>query len=522
MVPEPMADIRRELREMQLLFDIARTLNERLSLGETADLVLRRLADRMGLVRGTITILDRASGEIEIDQAFGLSAEEQARGRYRLGEGVTGRVVATGQPARIARVSQDPLFLDRTRTRNRARTQQNSEISFICVPLSLHGEVIGALSVDRPFVDEASLAEDERLLTIVASLITRAVDLRRQARARERQVCEENERLQRENLARFRPMRMVGNSHAIQQVFCLVNQVSASSATVLLRGESGVGKELVAESIHFNSPRADKPFIKVNLTAIPETLIESELFGHERGAFTGASAARIGRFEAADGGTLFLDEIGDLPMLTQIKLLRVLQDHTFERLGGNKPLHSDVRVITATNRDLEKLITAGTFRADLYYRLNVFPIVVPPLRAGRTDIPMLADYFVERAAQRHGKSVRRISTPAIDMLMSYHWPGNVRELENAIERAVLLSADGVVHGHHLPPTLQTAEASQTPPQGMLDAALAALEREMLVDALKAHHGNMAAAARRLGISERLIGLRVRKYAIHPERFAGPP
>jgi Nif-specific regulatory protein len=259
----------------------------------------------------------------------------------------------------------------------------------------------------------------------------------------------------------------------------------------------------------------------VNCAALPETIIESELFGHEKGAFTGAIAQRKGRFELADGGTLFLDEVGDLSPATQIRLLRVLQEKEFERVGGTATLRANVRLIAATNQDLEALIERGQFRQDLYYRLNVFPIHVPPLRERRTDITLLADHFVEKYNKVHGKNVRRISTPAINMLMSYHWPGNVRELENCIERAVLLTQDDVIHGNHLPPTLQTAEATGTQPQGPLDAALEALEREMVLDALKSARGNMAKAARALGITERIMGLRVNKYGVDPKRFRTP-
>jgi len=304
----------------------------------------------------------------------------------------------------------------------------------------------------------------------------------------------------------------------MQEVYQLISQVAASDTTVLLRGESGTGKELVAHAVHYASRRAAKPIIKVNCAALPEGVIESELFGHEKGAFTGAVAARKGRFELAQGGTLFLDEIGDLSPAMQIKLLRVLQEKEFERVGGTSTIKADVRLIAATNRVLEQLIEKEQFRQDLYYRMNVFPVHIPPLRERRTDILLLADYFAERYSRQNHKNVRRISTPAIDMLMAYHWPGNVRELENCIERAVLLSDDDVIHGHHLPPTLQTAEASGTVPRGTLRATLERVERELLVEALKSARGNMAAAANALGITERIMGLRVRKYRVEPRRF----
>ena len=283
-------------------------------------------------------------------------------------------------------------------------------------------------------------------------------------------------------------------------------------------GESGVGKELVAAAIHYNSERSSAPFIRVNCAAFPETLIESELFGHAKGAFTGAHAMRKGRFEVADSGTLFLDEIGDLPPLVQVKLLRVLQEKEFERVGCNTTIKTNVRLIAATNRDMEALIAEGKFRQDLFYRLNVFPVYVPPLRERKTDIMLLADFFVEKYNKKLNRRVKRISTGAIDMLMRYHWPGNVRELENAIERAVLMSADDVIHGYHLPPSLQTAEASGTSATGKLDAILESVEKDVLIDALKATNGNASQAARMLGITERIMGLRIKKYSLDSRRF----
>jgi len=514
--------IQKELRIVQLLFDIAQALNKCLRLEEAMALVLEMMAGHAGMLRGTITILNRETGDIEIDVAHGLSSEERARGRYRLGEGITGKVIETGLPAIVEKVSQEPRFLDRTRARKRDISRNRKDISFICVPIRGKQEVLGAISADRLFSEDMSLVEDVRVLTVIAALLAQAVEMRREMLERERSLLEEKERLRGEILDHFKPANLIGNSHAIQQVYRLINQVSASNARVLITGESGVGKELVAEAIHVNSPRAGGPFIKVNLAAIPESLIESELFGHERGAFTGAVAARKGRFEMADGGTLFLDEIGDLPMGTQVKLLRVLQEKELERLGGVETIKADVRIISATSRNIEEKIRKFQFRLDLYYRLNLFPIYVPPLRERKSDIPLLADYFIERFGKKHGKTIARISTPAIDMMMSYHWPGNVRELENCIERAVILSTDGVLHGHHLPPSLQTAEASRTPPQGMLHAALAAIEREMIVDALKSSRGNAAGAARILGVSERFIRLRIAKHQIEVRRFKQSP
>jgi Nif-specific regulatory protein len=514
------ASYQRELKKLRLMLEITQSFQQEFDITQAIRSVPERMAHHMDLLRGTITILNRETGHVEIDQAYGLSTEEQSRGRYRLGEGVTGHVVASGEPAVISRISAAPLFLDRTQTRRRQMDQGCAarDISFICVPVKIGKEVIGALSADRLFDDARALNEDLQLLTIIASLIAQALKLRREAREREELLRAEKDRLSSELLTRFKPVRIIGNSSAMRQVCSLVAQVAPSDATVFITGESGVGKECVAEAIHLNSSRSAAPFVKVNLAALPEGLIESELFGHERGAFTGAVSRRPGRFEMARDGTLFLDEIGELSPAIQVKLLRVLQEREYETVGGSETFKSNVRIIAATNRNLDELIRERKFREDLYYRLNVFPIHVPPLRDRRTDIMLLADHFAEKLSARHGKEILRISTPAIDMLMSYHWPGNVRELENCIERAILLSSDGVVHGQHLPPSLQTAEASGTPPQGKLQSALDALEREMISEALKSTRGNMAKAALMLGATERVIGLRVKKFAIRLRNY----
>ncbi len=501
--------------EFSLLFELSQTLDSSLDLREVLGPVLKIVARHKGILRGSLTLLNRDTGEISIEAAYGLSASQQRKGRYRIGEGVIGQVFQTGRPAIIPRVSEEPRFLNRT---GAIAAAEGGDISYISVPIKLENRVVGALSIDVPYREETSLQDEVRLLSIVGSMISQAVKLRQKAQEERRQLIEENLRLTEELKDRFRPSNLIGNSSAMQAVYDLIAQVSGSDATVLIRGESGTGKELVAHAIHYNSRRAGKPFIKVNCAALPETVIESELFGHEKGAFTGAVSARKGRFELADGGTLFLDEVGDLSAGLQIKLLRVLQEREFERVGGTRTLKVDMRLIAATNVELEGLIASGRFRQDLYYRLNVFPIRIPPLRERKTDILQLADYFVEKYGKSNHKQVRRISTPAIDMLMSYHWPGNVRELENCVERAVLLSDDDVIHGHHLPPSLQTAEASGTAFRGPLKGSLAGMERELVLEALKSCRGNMAGAARALGISERIMGLRVRKYDIDIWRF----
>ena len=465
--------------------------------------VLRILGEDLGLARVAVSVVDAATHDIVMAAGFGLTPAEVRRGRYRPGEGIIGRVVEQGEGAFIEDIRADGRFVDRT-----GALDGGAERSFVCVPILGGDSVVGALSAYRPLRSDG-LSKDRDVLEVVTCLLSPLVA----GRAARAAVPAEG--------APRSPRDMIGRSKAMQAVYSLIEQVASSPATVLLLGESGTGKELVANAIHEDSNRRHGPFVKVNCAALPETVIESELFGHERGAFTGALQARRGRFELADGGTLFLDEIGDLSPATQIKLLRVLQQRTFERVGGNETRTVDVRIIAATSRDLEAMIEQGTFRADLFYRLNVFPIHLPPLRERRGDVMLLADHFVDVFNQAHGRSVRRISTPAIDMLLAYHWPGNVRELENCVERAVLLARDDVIHGHHLPPSLQTAESSGTGPRQGLTAELERLERELVMDALKSTRGNIAAAARDLDVSERIMGLRVAKYGIDPARFKTP-
>jgi Nif-specific regulatory protein len=323
-----------------------------------------------------------------------------------------------------------------------------------------------------------------------------------------------------EPLSKLKVEDIATSNEAMARCLQLARLAARSDVPVVLLGETGTGKTLLAHAIHNSSGRASEPFVSFNAAAMSETLLESQLFGHEKGAFTGAEARKKGRFELAEGGTLFLDEIGDINLSTQVKLLRVLQEREFERVGGTETIKVNVRLIAATNKDMELAISQGSFREDLYYRLNVFTIFVPPLRDRKADLLLLADHFLEKFSREHGKSIKRISTPAIDMLVSYHWPGNVREMENALERAVLMCEGQVIHAHHLPPSLQTAEASGTITRVSLADAVVAYEKDLIQDALKTTRGNRAKAARLLDATERILNYKIKKYAVDVRRFKG--
>jgi len=504
--------------ELQVLHEISNILdeNEEIKGILTPILIALSRSYHSQMKRGAITLLNRDTKEILIEAAYGFTATQKRKGRYSLGEGITGEVVEQGLPVSIVDISKDPRYANKTGAEE--DELGSKRVSFISVPIRSGKEVIGTLNITFENLRKADVEKFEKLLMVIASMLARIVKLRQELREENERLTEENKRLKLELGERYKPERIIGNSQVMQMLYQQIAQVSKSDATVLIRGESGTGKELVAQEIHDSSFRKNMPLIKVNCATFAEGLIESELFGHEKGSFTGAYAAKKGKFELANNGTIFLDEIGELPQAMQAKLLRVLQEKEFERVGGIKTIKVNVRILAATNRDLEKEVAEGTFREDLYYRLNVFPVHIPPLRERKSDITMLCDHFIEKYNRENNLSIKRLSTNAIDLLNMYHWPGNVRELENIIMRAVLLSRDDVIHNYHLPPSLQSAESSQTALSSSLQSALDTLEYELITDELKTTRGNRAKAARNLGISERIMGLRIEKYRIDPKRL----
>jgi Nif-specific regulatory protein len=511
---KPAESSTREIRRLATLLDTSQALTGTIDLKAGLHRVLEILGRHHGAVRSTVVMLDEDTGQLQVEASDGLDRPGY-RISYQLGEGITGRVVESGKSIVVPQISREPMFLNRASKRAELPQQ---ELSFICVPIILNRKAVGALGVDLKFKADRDYDRTQKFLGVVASMISQAVKVQRLIDNERKKLLDENTHLRQELRERYDFSNLLGTSGPMRQICEQVAQVARTMTTALIRGESGTGKELIAHAIHYNSLRANKPFVKVSCAALPDSLIESELFGYEKGAFTGAQQRKKGRFELAEGGTLFLDEIGDIPLATQVKLLRVLQEREYERLGGTETLKSNVRLVTATNKDLEKAIADGTFREDLYYRLNVFSIFVPPLRERKTDLLLLADHFLESFSRTHSKSIKRISTPAIDMLMSYHWPGNVRELENTLERAVLVCDGHVIHAHHLPPTLQTAEASGTVTRVSLRDAVAAYEKDLISDALKTTRGNRAKAARLLNTTERIINYQVKKYSIDYRRF----
>ena len=502
-----------ETRKLTTLMEINQALSATLNLRAALHRALELLERHPGALRGAVTLLHPESGQLNTAASVGLTPEGR-RARYQLGEGVTGQVVESGKPVVIPQASREPAFLNRAGRKDLSRR----EITFVCVPIVSHHKAVGALSIDLPFKKDRDYDGDLSFLGVVASMILQAIKVSHLVDAERQRLLDENIHLREELKEKYDLSHIVGTSGPMRQVYEQIARVARATTTVMIRGESGTGKELIAHAIHYNSPRANKPFIKVSCAALPDSLIESELFGYEKGAFTGAEARKKGRFELAEGGTLFLDEIGDLSLSTQVKLLRVLQEREFERLGGTEPVKANVRLITASNKALEKAIAAGSFREDLHYRLNVFTIFVPPLRERKPDVMLLADHFLEKYSIEHGQQIKRISTPAIDMLMSYHWPGNVRELQNTIERAVLVCDGNVVHGHHLPPTLQTAESSGTVMSLSLAETVEAYEKDLVLDALKTTRGNRVKAAKLLHSTERIITYKVKKYGVDGQRF----
>jgi Nif-specific regulatory protein len=520
-----------EKAELSAIYEVGKILTSTQNLPRALGISLRTLQSFLGFDRAAIHLPDAATRELRMEVAAGYTAEERGLARYVWGEGIVGKTMKSGSPIAIPDVRQEPSFLDKTRAHGKTR---EGTLAYISVPLKIGTEVLGVLTAERiGRTGTQALEADTRTLMVIGCLMGQALKLHAAIDRLHEEFQRQRQEFEKTIRKTYRIENIVGQSKRMQEVFASVTSVAPSRATVLLRGESGTGKERVARAIHLAGPRAEQPFVTVNCSALPETLLESELFGHKRGAFTGAIEERKGRFEQAAGGTIFLDEAGDIPLPTQVKLLRVLQERKFERLGENKTISVDVRIIAATNSDLEKMVEDGRFREDLFYRLNVIPIFLPPLRDRREDIIPLTEHFLDRFNKEHGKNVG-FAPEVLDLLLEYRWPGNVRELENLVERAVVMAKSPVVHIPDLPRPVRTFSAQEadaalsasggTPTAPSVLPArtaeqmpradyLLAMEREELRRALESTGWVIARAARMLGWTPRQVAYKMKKHSL---------
>ena len=544
--------------ELITVYQISKILSASLDVSKTIREALNVLAHHLEFRRGMIVLADDDQDTLVLAAAVGLTANEWQAGKYHSGEGIIGRIFSSGSPMVVPDISSEPLFLNRTGS---VDEPSDSTIGFVGVPIRGGNEVLGVLSIDRVVGPNGGFGNDVRLLSMVANLVGQTVALRRVVREAHEDMINQTRLLRKEPRGRFKLDNVVGNSKPMQEVFAEVHQVAPSRSTVLLRGESGTGKEVIARAIHELSQRKSGPFIKLNCAALSESLLESELFGHEKGSFTGATGDRKGRFELAHGGTLFLDEIGDISPAFQTKLLRVLQEREFERVGGSKVIKVDVRLVCATNRNLEKMVAAGTFRADLYFRINVVSIFLPALRDRREDVPVLARHFLERFNRENDRKME-LAPSGQQVVMHCYWPGNVRELENCIERTATMAHHDAIQSSDFPcssnrcltqvlhfmkkedavsPVMATGESVRELPQSpaRVDSAPPAPapatpatvpparqfggdkpddERERLVWAMEQCGWVQAKAARLLNITPRQMGYALQKYNIEVRRF----
>jgi Nif-specific regulatory protein len=535
-LPKPAADPQWRAQELLLMSEVMRLVGKSLAPEIVLREMLHLMSELLGLNRGRIVLADFV-GDIALEgladrkplprpvampasairYAYGLTRAEMQRGRYGAGEGITGRVLATAQPIIVQDIDAEPQFLARSVERSQL---PQDVVAFIALPIEVNREVIGVLACHRIRSRDRQLADDVAVLKILATLAGQLLQLQALVADKTRALQAKNQLLTRALETAAARYGIIGTSPALLQALGELERVSEASASVLLLGESGTGKELFARAVHLSSPRRDRPFIKVNCAAIPDTLFESELFGYERGAFTGAQTSRAGWFEQADQGTIFLDEIGEMPLAMQTKLLRALQEHTIVRLGGKREIQVSVRVVAATNRDLAQDVQRGGFRRDLFYRLNVIPIRLPSLRERQQDIRALALHFLSRTNQANQRNVA-LSAQALLKLEQHPWPGNIRELGNVIERLVLLSDSAMVSGAELERFLPGEDAATpmetaAPPR----EAEAPLVREyqpaqshtasQLKQALRAHGGNQSRAAQALGLTMRQFGYRLKK------------
>ncbi|MCG2710692.1 MAG: sigma 54-interacting transcriptional regulator [Thermodesulfovibrionales bacterium] len=499
-------------KELSAILEASKVLTASFNLEKNLTSVMEILGSHLEMQRGCVYLLEPISKELMIVAAYGLTKTELAKGKYHIGEGIVGKVIEGGSPMFIPNIGKEPRFLNRTGSR-----PKKDGISFICVPIKLKSEIFGVLSVDRIYSEKHGGVDDDiRVLNIVSSLIAQFVKLWEIYK----KTNDEKETLKGHLKERYNVPSLIGESDKFRSVLQASLKVADTDATILLLGETGTGKELIAKTIHFQSRRANGPFIAVNCAAIPENLLEAELFGAEKGAFTGANERRIGRFEFASGGTILLDEVGEISSAIQAKLLRVLQEKTFERVGSSRSLKADVRVIAATNRNLAEEITRGNFRADLYWRLNVVSIMLPPIRKRKEDIPLLVNYYLKKFNNQYQKKIQ-ISDDVMERFKGYVWTGNIRELANTIERLVIMADTEIIQNINLPDS-SIPEHQSHYSEGItsLEKEVEFIERERLCAALKANNYIQSRAAKDIGITPRQLGYKLKKFGIDLKSLEG--
>ena len=512
-------------RELLVLREMAKQLGKSLDPALVIREALHLLSELVGLNRGRVLLPDVATGQLCIRHAYGLTAAEVARGRFMPGEGVTGRAYRSGETAIIQDIDAEPLYL--ARTVERARLPQET-VAYIALPFLIDGRIAGILAAHRLRRRERALADDVQLMRLVASWVAQILKINQLVEKKTAALELENRALKTALSHNVSAFGIVGESGGLRDALKQVEQVSQTDATILLLGESGTGKELFARALHLSSPRRDAPFVRVNCGAVPETLFESELFGYEKGAFTGANERRIGRFEQAAGGTIFLDEIGDLPLAMQVKLLRVLQERVIERVGSQREIRVDIRVVAATHQNLQDLVAAGRFRLDLYYRLNVIPVRLPSLRERPEDIPALVRFHLNQINQTYRRDVS-LTQSAMELLVRHPWPGNVRQLRNMLERMALLTPHSMLDAPEVAQALAN-EMRSSAGDGMASVKLAVADAPRapgpggvrhyrqaqpddaarIANALAESGGNKSRAAQALGLTLRQFNYRVSK------------
>jgi Nif-specific regulatory protein len=518
-------DLERKIKLKDILINISQDIEKVLELKDSFEIIMKKLADHFGILRGMLVLFEKGdANKLSVFTAYHITEEEMSRGIYKVGLGVVGKVVETGKAISIPNIHQDSAFLNKMQIKR----DKNIPISFIAVPIKVEGVVIGVLAVEKVFENGYILQDEEGLMILIASITANKVKAFEKMLKEKESLLEENISLRKELHKNFGLNNIVGNSKAMEEVFDLIQTVADSNSSILILGESGTGKELAAKALHVGSSRKDGPFVSINCASIPENLLESELFGYKKGAFTGAAGDKKGKFLLANGGTLFLDEIGDMPLYLQAKLLRATQEREIEPIGSETKIKIDIRIISATNKNLDKLIKEGKFREDLYYRLNVVEIKLPTLRERKEDIPLLVHYFMNKYSERDNKNVKNISQETLRLLQSYNWPGNIRELENVVERAVLLAKSSTIEISNLPsflidteevPDIQISkwiEAFVKNPtyEGLIYKKLVGhIEKELINKSLIHKNRNKFKTAEFLGINRNTLRSKMEEYHI---------